>query len=101
MSCEFPYAALKKFRRQWSKAVFLFDVSRYKDVRVSEFDRIPTLPAFLLDENTETPPNATPDIRSRIHYVSVNSSPILIFLETFLPWSRVDFTGERYLCGCF
>ncbi|PHJ25559.1 transcriptional repressor tcf25 [Cystoisospora suis] len=86
---------LKNFRKQWSKAVFLFDVSRYKDVRVSEFERIPTLPAFLLDEDAETGLSATRNARRTIRYVSVNSSPILIFLETFLPWTQVDLTGLK------
>ncbi|EPR59777.1 hypothetical protein TGGT1_290240 [Toxoplasma gondii GT1] len=86
---------IKEFAKRWSRSSFLFDVSRYKDVRVSEFDRIPTLPAFLMDANLTVAAAGARHRNRRVQYVSMNSSPIIVFLETLLPWTELDQTGLR------
>nr|CEL68491.1 TPA: GH16169, related [Neospora caninum Liverpool] len=86
---------IKEFARRWSRSSFLFDVSRYKDVRVSEFDRIPTPPAFLMDAHHAVTEAGAGHRNRRVQYVSINSSPIIIFFETLLPWTELDQTGLR------
>ncbi|CBZ51180.1 gh16169, related [Neospora caninum Liverpool] len=88
-------AEIKEFARRWSRSSFLFDVSRYKDVRVSEFDRIPTPPAFLMDAHHAVTEAGAGHRNRRVQYVSINSSPIIIFFETLLPWTELDQTGLR------
>ncbi|PFH32055.1 hypothetical protein BESB_019960 [Besnoitia besnoiti] len=86
---------IKEFAQRWSQSSFLFDANRYNDVKVSEFDRVPTLPGFLLDAYEVARDGAARNRNRRVQYVSMNSSPIIVFFETLLPWTELDRTGLR------
>ncbi|CRG97844.1 transcription factor 25, putative, partial [Plasmodium gallinaceum] len=85
---------IEKVRIEWSKKVALFDINKYKNVRVGEFKSTNyLLPDFIMEKNRTYSTNIS-HVESN-YYVSLNSNLLIAFFQSLLPWYQVDYYGTR------
>ncbi|EER03983.1 hypothetical protein Pmar_PMAR024851 [Perkinsus marinus ATCC 50983] len=92
---------LELVRRRWSTSTLPDLVGRYSDISKSEFTvNSPMLPRALFEADNELFKTYGTDLRrnggdaSRAN-VSLESNPVVAFLQSLMPWSRVDYTGTE------
>jgi len=85
---------LDAFRTSWCASRFAMDMARYRDLRPSEFAQRYTLPDFILQQRIPArrgQQNGMGD--GERGNVSLDSNPVVVFLQTLLPWNQIDQTG--------
>lgn len=105
---------LLEHRLSWHQSICLIDLHRYFNVRISEFMSPPTLPETLMEPEASQPGWVRGDRRGALGegrggfvrlYVSLRSSPLILFFQTLLPWNEIDHSGELrsvrvFCCVC-
>ncbi|KAF4657743.1 hypothetical protein FOZ61_006072 [Perkinsus olseni] len=92
---------LEGVRRRWSTSTLPDLVGRYADISKSEFTvNSPMLPRALFEADNKLFRTYGADLRrggsgdSRAN-VSLESNPLVAFVQSLMPWSRVDYTGTE------
>ncbi|KAF4662981.1 hypothetical protein FOL47_005974 [Perkinsus chesapeaki] len=92
---------LEAVRRRWSTSELPSLVGRYTDLSKSEFSmNAPVLPRALFEADNELfktyganfQPGRGDEGRAN---VSLESNPLVAFIQSLMPWSRVDYTGTE------
>ncbi|CRH00601.1 transcription factor 25, putative [Plasmodium relictum] len=85
---------IEKVRCEWSKKIALFDINKYKNVRIGEFKSTNyLLPDFIMEKNRAYSTNIPHTVSN--YYVSLNSNLLIAFFQSLLPWYQVDYYGTR------